>query len=103
MFSRTAPILLLLTAAACAAADKVSSLDVRLLSTMLTSNEGYGEWGFAALVVADGHRILFDAGAHPDTVLNNARDLHIDLSNVPDVILSHHHLDYTAGLVTLRR
>jgi 7,8-dihydropterin-6-yl-methyl-4-(beta-D-ribofuranosyl)aminobenzene 5'-phosphate synthase len=103
MFSRTAPILLLLTAAACAAADKVSSLDVRLLSTMLTSNEGYGEWGFAALVVADGHRILFDTGAHPDTVLNNARDLHIDLSNVPDVILSHHHLDYTAGLVTLRR
>ena len=105
MFRRTAPILLLLTAAACSAAsaDKVSSLDMRLLSTMLTSNEGYGEWGFAALVVADGHRILFDTGAHPDTVLNNARDLHIDLSNVPDVILSHHHLDHTAGLVTLRR
>src|ERR1035438_10160916 len=59
----TAPILLLVAAMASSAADaadKVSSLDVRLLSTMLTSNEGYGEWGFAALVVADGHRILFD-------------------------------------------
>lgn len=88
---------------ACSAADKVTTLDVRLLSTMLTADEGYGEWGFAALVVADGHRILFDTGAHPDTVLRNARELHIDLSNVPDVILSHHHLDHTAGLVTLRR
>src|ERR1022692_99666 len=104
MFSRTARIACLLAAAlACSAADKVTSLDVRLLSTMLTADEGYGEWGFAALVVADGHRILFDTGAHPDTVLRNARELHIDLSNVPDVILSHHHLDHTAGLVTLRR
>ncbi|MGA2738776.1 MAG: MBL fold metallo-hydrolase [Bryobacteraceae bacterium] len=105
MFSRTARIACLAIAAAmaCSAADKVTSLDVRLLSTMLTADEGYGEWGFAALVVADGHRILFDTGAHPDTVLRNAHDLHIDLSNVPDVILSHHHLDHTAGLVTLRR
>jgi 7,8-dihydropterin-6-yl-methyl-4-(beta-D-ribofuranosyl)aminobenzene 5'-phosphate synthase len=107
MFSRIALIACLALAAvmACSAADadKVASLDVRLLSTMLTADEGYGEWGFAALVVADGHRILFDTGAHPDTVLRNAHDLHIDLSNVPDVILSHHHLDHTAGLVTLRR
>ncbi len=95
--------MLLLAPWACAAADKVASLDVRILSTMLTADEGYGEWGFAALVVADGHRILFDTGAHPDTVLRNAHDLHVDLSNVPDVILSHHHLDHTAGLVTLRR
>ena len=89
--------------AACSAAGKVRALDVRLLSTMLTADEGYGEWGFAALVIADGHRILFDTGAHPDTVLRNAHDLHIDLSDVPDVILSHHHLDHTAGLLTLRR
>jgi 7,8-dihydropterin-6-yl-methyl-4-(beta-D-ribofuranosyl)aminobenzene 5'-phosphate synthase len=103
MFSRTVLLAGMLAAITCSAADKVSSLDVRLLSTMLTADEGYGEWGFAALVVADGHRILFDTGAHPDTVLRNARALHIDLSNVPDVILSHHHLDHTAGLVTLRR
>jgi len=104
MFSRIASIACLLAAAlTCSAADKVTNLDVRLLSTMLTADEGYGEWGFAALVVADGHRILFDTGAHPDTVLRNARELHIDLSDVPDVILSHHHLDHTAGLVTLRQ
>jgi 7,8-dihydropterin-6-yl-methyl-4-(beta-D-ribofuranosyl)aminobenzene 5'-phosphate synthase len=84
------------------AGDKVNALEVRLLSTML-ADQGFGEWGFAALVIADGHRILFDTGAHPDTVLRNARELHIDLSNVPDVILSHHHLDHTAGLLALRQ
>jgi 7,8-dihydropterin-6-yl-methyl-4-(beta-D-ribofuranosyl)aminobenzene 5'-phosphate synthase len=84
-------------------AGKVRSLEVRILSTMLADDDGFGEWGFSALVIADGHRILFDTGAHPDTVLRNVRELKIDLSNVPDVILSHHHIDHTAGLVTLRR
>jgi 7,8-dihydropterin-6-yl-methyl-4-(beta-D-ribofuranosyl)aminobenzene 5'-phosphate synthase len=82
---------------------KIRSLEVRILSTMLADDAGFGEWGFSALVIADGHRILFDTGAHPDTVLRNVRELNIDLSNVPDVILSHHHIDHTAGLVTLRR
>src|SRR5271165_7555290 len=82
---------------------RVQNVNVTILSTMLADDVGFGEWGFAALVDADGHRILFDTGAHPDTVLRNARELQIDLSNVPDVILSHHHLDHTAGLVTLRR
>jgi 7,8-dihydropterin-6-yl-methyl-4-(beta-D-ribofuranosyl)aminobenzene 5'-phosphate synthase len=93
--------LLLITPLVCTAAGRVRSLEVRILSTMLADDDGFGEWGFAALVVADGHRILFDTGAHPDTVLRNARELKIDLSNVPDVILSHHHIDHTAGLVTL--
>lgn len=94
--------LLLLAPLLCAGAQ-VRSLDVRILSTMLADDAGYGEWGFAALVVADGHRILFDTGAHPDTVLRNAQALKLDLAGVPDVVLSHHHLDHTAGLVTLRR
>src|SRR2546430_17133383 len=100
------PALMTLTLLAplfCAAGEKVRSVEVRILSTMLADDDGFGEWGFAALVVADGHRILFDTGAHPDTVLRNARELRVDLSNVPDVILSHHHIDHTAGLVTLRR
>src|SRR5580704_12063971 len=102
--TRRAPIaLLLMTPFVCAAGGRVRSLEVRILSTMLADDDGFGEWGFAALVEADGHRILFDTGAHPDTVLRNVRELKIDLSNVPDVILSHHHIDHTAGLVTLRR
>jgi 7,8-dihydropterin-6-yl-methyl-4-(beta-D-ribofuranosyl)aminobenzene 5'-phosphate synthase len=81
---------------------KVVSLKITVLSTML-ADRGMGEWGFSVLVEADGHRILFDTGMHSQTVLDNARDLGIDLSNVTDVVLSHHHGDHTGGLVELRQ
>jgi metal-dependent hydrolase (beta-lactamase superfamily II) len=58
---------------------------------------------FSALVEADGHRILLDTGSHPETVLQNARDLNIDLSDVEEVILTHNHWDHVRGLMTLRR
>jgi|SRR5579871_2499186 len=98
--------LLILSAAVSAIAQnpRAHSVEVKVLSTMLADNNGgTGEWGFSALVVVDGHRILFDTGAGSDTVLNNARALKVDLTNVPDVILSHNHSDHTGGLVTLRR
>jgi 7,8-dihydropterin-6-yl-methyl-4-(beta-D-ribofuranosyl)aminobenzene 5'-phosphate synthase len=81
---------------------ELHSLKVTLLSTML-ADQGIGEWGFAALVEADGQEILFDTGARPSTVLENAKDLKIDLRGVQDVILSHFHEDHTTGLLTLRR
>ena len=81
---------------------QVQSLRVLILSTMLAES-GIGEWGFSALVEADGHRLLFDTGRYPDTVLRNARELGIDLSDVTDVVLSHHHGDHTGGLLTLRQ
>ena len=81
---------------------RVHSLKITILSTML-ADDGIGEWGFAALVEVDGNRILYDTGARPTTVLQNARELKIDLSGVRDVILSHNHGDHTGGLVTLRR
>jgi 7,8-dihydropterin-6-yl-methyl-4-(beta-D-ribofuranosyl)aminobenzene 5'-phosphate synthase len=81
---------------------RVKSLKITILSTML-AEEGMGEWGFAALVEADGRRILFDTGLRPETVLQNARELGIDLSSVTDVVLSHHHGDHTGGLLPLRR
>ena len=70
---------------------------------MLADTDGIGEWGFSALVVADGHRILLDTGARSETVLNNARELKVDLTNVPDVILTHNHGDHTGGLIALRQ
>jgi 7,8-dihydropterin-6-yl-methyl-4-(beta-D-ribofuranosyl)aminobenzene 5'-phosphate synthase len=36
-------------------------------------------------------------------VLQNARELKVDLSNVKDVILTHNHDDHTGGLITLRK
>jgi 7,8-dihydropterin-6-yl-methyl-4-(beta-D-ribofuranosyl)aminobenzene 5'-phosphate synthase len=82
---------------------RVKSIDIKILSTMLADDDGIGEWGFAALVVVDGHRILFDTGARPDTVAINLRDLKVNLNDVPDVILSHNHKDHTGGLMTLRK
>jgi 7,8-dihydropterin-6-yl-methyl-4-(beta-D-ribofuranosyl)aminobenzene 5'-phosphate synthase len=82
-------------------AQPVHALKVTVLSTML-SDDNTGEWGYAALVEVDGRRILFDTGARPQTVLANARELHIDLSTVEDVVLSHNHDDHTGGLLTLR-
>jgi 7,8-dihydropterin-6-yl-methyl-4-(beta-D-ribofuranosyl)aminobenzene 5'-phosphate synthase len=81
---------------------ELRTLKITILSTML-ADDGIGEWGFAALVEADGRKILFDTGARPNTVLTNARELKIDLSDVQDVILSHFHDDHTTGLMTLRR
>ena len=81
---------------------EVESLKITLLSTMLAES-GVGEWGFSALVEADDHRILFDTGQAPDTVWRNAGSLSVDLSGVPDVVLSHHHGDHTGGLVFLRK
>jgi 7,8-dihydropterin-6-yl-methyl-4-(beta-D-ribofuranosyl)aminobenzene 5'-phosphate synthase len=81
---------------------KVTQLDIKILSTML-ADEGFGEWGFAALVEVDGRKILFDTGAHEDTVQRNLRELKVDLSDVELVILSHNHADHTTGLMTLRK
>ena len=83
---------------------QIHALKVTLLSTMLVAEPtGFGEWGFSALVEADGHRILVDTGAHPETVLQNAHDLKVDLSNVQEVVLTHNHDDHVTGLLTLRR
>ncbi len=85
-------------------AAQIRTLKITVLSTMLVGDTaGLGEWGFSALVEADGHRILLDTGSHPETVLRNARDLNIDLSDVKEVIITHNHWDHVRGLMTLRR
>jgi len=86
-----------------AAAEPVKTLKVTVLSTMLAGDVGIGEWGFAALLEADGQRLLIDTGDRPETVLHNAAELGIDLSTVTDLVLTHNHSDHTGGLITLRR
>lgn len=74
---------------------------VTTLSTMLATR-GIGEWGYAALIEVGDRRILFDTGNRPETVLQNAREMNIDLASVTEVILSHHHSDHIGGLMVLR-
>jgi 7,8-dihydropterin-6-yl-methyl-4-(beta-D-ribofuranosyl)aminobenzene 5'-phosphate synthase len=69
----------------------------------MLADAGIGEWGFAALVEVDGHRLLFDTGARSNTVLENVRELRLDLSQAAEVVLSHNHADHVGGLLTLRR
>jgi 7,8-dihydropterin-6-yl-methyl-4-(beta-D-ribofuranosyl)aminobenzene 5'-phosphate synthase len=82
--------------------NQLSSVKVTILSTML-ADQGIGEWGFSALVEAGDHRVLVDTGARPQTVLQNARELGIELSSVQEVVLTHNHDDHTGGLMTLRQ
>ena len=75
---------------------EVRTLKITVLATNLAGNpnEGDGEWGYSALVEVDGHKILYDTGASADMIVRNAAALHIDLSDVQDVILSHNHWDH---------
>ena len=83
----------------------VTAMKVTVLSTMLVGNarEGVGEWGFAAVLEVDGRRWLIDTGARAETVLKNAAELKVDLSDITDVVITHNHDDHTGGLLTLRR
>lgn len=88
-----------------AAAQTATAVKVTVLSTMLAGNRGagIGEWGFAAVLEVDGRRLLIDTGERPETVLRNAAELGIDLSDITDLVLTHNHGDHTSGLLALRR
>ena len=69
----------------------------------MLSDTHIGEWGFSAIIEADGERILFDTGSRENTVLLNAEELNIDLGDIKDVFLSHNHSDHTGGLISLKK
>jgi 7,8-dihydropterin-6-yl-methyl-4-(beta-D-ribofuranosyl)aminobenzene 5'-phosphate synthase len=81
---------------------KIKDFKITILSTML-SDSHIGEWGFSAMIEADGKRILFDAGSKENTVLQNAKELNINLDNIDNIYLSHNHKDHTGGLITLKK
>src|ERR1700683_5641936 len=103
-------VLLTCSTPAAAAGDVKTLHEARALKiTVLVTNvagdphQGDGEWGYSALVEVDGQKILYDTGASSDMVLKNAKALHVDLSDVEEVVLSHNHWDHVGGLMALRR
>jgi len=56
------------------------------------------DWGFSALIEYQGKRILFDTGNDAEIFARNVDRLHVDLSRLDLVVISHRHSDHTAGL-----
>lgn len=56
------------------------------------------DWGYAALIEYGGKRILFDTGDNPDILAHNVKMLHVDLSKLDFVVMSHRHSDHMGGL-----
>jgi len=56
------------------------------------------DWGFACVVDAAGHRLLFDTGAKGELLLANMKMLGIDPKTFEAVVISHNHWDHTGGL-----
>jgi 7,8-dihydropterin-6-yl-methyl-4-(beta-D-ribofuranosyl)aminobenzene 5'-phosphate synthase len=54
-------------------------------------------WGFACLVEARGHTVLFDTGADPAVLKDNLTALKVDPARIEAVVISHYHGDHTWG------
>ncbi len=68
--------------------------------TVLSDNNASGglgcEWGFSALIEAEGETVLLDTGAS-SLFAENAQTLGIDLTCVDHAVLSHAHFDHANG------
>jgi 7,8-dihydropterin-6-yl-methyl-4-(beta-D-ribofuranosyl)aminobenzene 5'-phosphate synthase len=54
-------------------------------------------WGFACLVEARGHTVLFDTGADPAVLKENLAALEVSPARIEAVVISHFHGDHTWG------
>lgn len=59
------------------------------------------DWGFACVVDAAGHRLLFDTGARGDLLLANMKKLDIVPATLEAVVISHNHWDHTGGMESI--
>jgi len=56
------------------------------------------DWGFACVVDAVGHCLLFDTGAKGQLLLDNLKKLGFDPATFEALVISHNHWDHTGGL-----
>ena len=56
------------------------------------------DWGFSAYIEYRGKRILFDTGDDAQIFARNVKAAGVNLAELDFVVISHRHLDHTAGL-----
>lgn len=84
---------------------RASSVRVTVLIDNTTHYEGpiLAENGLSLLIEAESKgstiRVLLDTGLTGDTLINNCKELGINLSQVDAVVISHNHYDHTGGLL----
>lgn len=61
------------------------------------------DWGFSALIEYRGKKILFDAGNDAQIFAKNVEAAGLDLTSLDFAVMSHRHLDHTAGLNYLEK
>lgn len=77
---------------------------VTILYDAFGSNQAFEkDWGFSALVEYGGKRILFDTGNDAARFAANAKAAKVDLGKLDFAVISHRHLDHTAGIEHLLR
>jgi 7,8-dihydropterin-6-yl-methyl-4-(beta-D-ribofuranosyl)aminobenzene 5'-phosphate synthase len=91
-----------LLALSAAVAQGQSGARVTILYDAFGQKPGFTrDWGFAALIEYGGRRILFDTGNDPRVFAGNVRAAGVDLARLDFVVISHRHLDHTAGIAHL--
>lgn len=84
--------------------DKIRDLKITTLADNLVMTKCLGQWGLSFLVefvdARGAHRkIVFDTGLHKKSLLQNMKQLKVDLGNVDCLVISHGHSDHTAATV----
>ena len=80
------------------------SVEILILVDNVASGEALrAEHGLSLMVSGPARRVLFDAGATPETLLANAKALGVDLSILDEAVISHGHYDHTGGLAEVVR
>ena len=86
--------LLCITTAAANAQNRVTILN----DAFSSRTDLEQDWGYAALIEFEGKRILFDTGDNIAVFQKNVEALHVDLTHLDMVVITHAHGDHTSGL-----
>jgi 7,8-dihydropterin-6-yl-methyl-4-(beta-D-ribofuranosyl)aminobenzene 5'-phosphate synthase len=87
--------------------DKTPRVTASVLEEGQTADAPLAEHGFSAMITVTSnrreHRVLFDTGLSPDSMVENMRRLGHSPKDIEAVVLSHGHFDHTTGMDGLIR